>query len=273
MSLKIGNIGISKGYLGSTEITKAYLGSVVVLEGGDTDSFITTWRTTTTNESITIPATGTYDISTSDGQTFTNVSGSQTITFPTAGDYDVTISNGITRINFQSNSVSNQKIIDIKQWGTAQWSSFNNAFFNCNDNMTISAIDVPNTSNVSDFRFCFFQVRNINVDVSQWDISNATNLASMLRRTKFNRSLANWNIVNVSNMLDIMDGVTTFSTANYNATLIGWVATLDAYVLAGNTYTLTPSTNFGTAVATGSGLTARNTLINTYGWSITDGTP
>ena len=54
MSLKIGNIDISKGYLGSAEITKAYLGSVVVLEGGDTDSFITTWRTTTTNESITI---------------------------------------------------------------------------------------------------------------------------------------------------------------------------------------------------------------------------
>ena len=93
------------------------------------------------------------------------------------------------------------------------------------------------------------------------------------RGTNFNRSLADWNIVNISSMNAFMLNVTTFSTANYNATLIGWVATLDAYVLAGNSYSLTPSPNFGNAVATGSGVTARNTLINTYGWSITDGTP
>jgi hypothetical protein len=44
--------------------------------GLDGTSFITTWRTTTTNETITIPTAGrgyNYNIITSDGQEFTGV--------------------------------------------------------------------------------------------------------------------------------------------------------------------------------------------------------
>ena len=72
-------------------------------QGGGLDgtSFITTWRTTTANETITIPTDGVgynYDISTSSGQTFTGVTGNQAITFATAGDYDVSISGDFPRI-------------------------------------------------------------------------------------------------------------------------------------------------------------------------------
>ena len=85
-----------------------------VLEVQDT-SFITTWRTTTSNETITIQTTGSgynYDISTSDGQTFTSITGSQAITFATAGDYDVCISGDFPRINI-NNGIDKDKIIDV----------------------------------------------------------------------------------------------------------------------------------------------------------------
>ena len=86
-------IGIGNGILFTSQTRQG--------GGLDGTSFITTWRTTTSNETITIPTTGgnyNYDISTTDGQTFTGVTGSQAITFATAGDYDVSISGAFPRI-------------------------------------------------------------------------------------------------------------------------------------------------------------------------------
>ena len=165
---------------------------------------------------------------------------------------------------------SDDKLIDIKQWGTAQWTDFVNAYRGCT-NLVGSATDSPNFTNAtalnSTFRDCdslngnfvsnwdtslvtafngTFRDSSVNVNCSNWDISSTTSVSNMLSNTNFNRSLADWNIVNVSAMTNFMNGVTTLSTANYNSTLVGWVATLDAYVLAGNSYSLTPAPNFGT---------------------------
>ena len=101
-------IGIGNGILFTSQ----------TIQGGGLDgtSFITTWRTTSANETITIPTDEgsgyNYDISTSDGQTFTGVTGNQAITFATAGDYDVSISGDFPRIYINNNATNKVKLIN-----------------------------------------------------------------------------------------------------------------------------------------------------------------
>jgi len=213
-------------------------------QGGGLDgtSFITTWRTTSANETITIPTSGgsyNYDISTSDGQTFTGVSGNQAITFATAGDYDVSISGDFPRIRI-NDGVDKDKIIDIKQWGNIVWSNFGSAFFGCS-NLTGSFTDAPNLANVTSFDNSFRNCSSFSTNLSSWDVSNvtsfnsaflifgatapstpvsglgswdmssATNISAMLRnQTNYNEDLSSWNVSNVTNMSNTFFGATSF---------------------------------------------------------------
>ena len=66
----------------------------------DSTPFVTTWQTTTADESITIPGTGTYAVDWGDGTTPTSESGTATHEYATADTYTVSISGGLTRIHF-----------------------------------------------------------------------------------------------------------------------------------------------------------------------------
>jgi len=82
--------------------------------------------------------------------------------------------------------------------------------------------------------------------------------------TAFNQSLALWDVTALSsNQLTFFGGGSGLSTANYDATLIGWAA---QNVNSG------VSINFGTSQFTGGGEAeaARSTLVS-KGWTITDG--
>ena len=85
---------------------------------------------------------------------------------------------------------------------------------------------------------------------------------SNLEMSAFN--LSSWDISNITNMNDFMPSTTGMSTTNYNETLISWVA---------QTPQSNINVNFGGSQYTlgGAAEAARNTLINTYGWTITDG--
>ena len=222
-------------------------------QGGGLDgtSFITTWRTTTSNETITIPTTGSgynYDISTSDGQTFTSITGSQAITFATAGDYDVSISGDFPIINI-NNGVDKDKIIDIKQWGNIVWSSFQRAFSGCS-NLVGTFTDAPNLINVTNFQDSFKNCSSFSANLSTWDVSNVTsfnsaflifgggatapsppvsglgswdmssvtNINGMLRaQTNYNEDLSSWNVSNVTNMAN-----TFFDSTSFDQNLSSW---------------------------------------------------
>ena len=79
----------------------------------------------------------------------------------------------------------------------------------------------------------------------------------------FDQSLANWNMTQVNNLSEFLSSA-TLSTANYDATLIGWAA---------QTLRTNVTCDFGNSQYTAGGAAeaARNTLINTYNWTITDG--
>ena len=80
--------------------------------------FITTWRTTTASETITIPTfpgiTYNYDVDWGDGSTVTGQTGNATHTYATAGDYVVQISGTFPRIYF-NNSGDREKILEVNQ--------------------------------------------------------------------------------------------------------------------------------------------------------------
>ena len=219
-------------------------GALTFNQGGGLDgtSFITTWRTTTSNETITIPTSGggyNYDISTSDGQTFTGVTGSQAITFASAEDYDVSISGDFPKINI-SNGVDKDKLIDIKQWGNIAWTNFGDSFFGCL-NLTGSFTDAPNLANVTNFQNSFRNCSSLSANLSTWDVSNvtsfsaaflifgatapstpvsglgswdmssATSISAMLRnQINYNEDLSSWNVSNVTVMSNTFFGATSF---------------------------------------------------------------
>ena len=190
--------------------------------GDITDTyFTTTWRTTTPNETVTIPTnssyTYNYNIKTSDGQFFAGVTGDKSITFTIPGDYDINIFGSFPSIYFDDTG-DKEKIIDIKQWGDNIWSSFNSSFHGCS-NLTGSYTDVANTVNVNDMSSMFFGATSFNSALS-FDTKNVTSMASMFNgATSFNQPLI-FNTENVTSVFRMFRNATSFnSTLTFSNTL------------------------------------------------------
>ena len=131
---------------------------------------------------FTIPTFGTgysYTVRTSAGVTTGNT-GNVTITWPTAGTYEIEIYGNFPRIYFNGNG-DILKILKVKQWGTINWSDMSFAFRACS-NLDITAIDVPNLSNVSSLANMFLSCTslvNSNGTIGNWNTSNITNMNAM----------------------------------------------------------------------------------------------
>ena len=153
---------------------------------------------------------------------------------------------------------------NITNWDVSSATNFADMFDDAERfNQNISNWDV---SNVASFKEMFQDADDFNQPIGNWTIKNewSVNMQKMFRNAiSFDQSLANWNMTQVNNLLEFLSGA-TLSTANYDATLIGWAAQT---VRSGLTC------DFGNSQYTAGGVAeaARNTLINTYGWTITDG--
>ena len=237
-----------------------------------------------------------YTIETSDGQTINNVTGDYTITFPTPGTYDILISGDFPWYRGRY-SADKDKLIEVKNWGIIAWENFDGAFAGCNNLTVISATDVPDLSNVTNFGSMFYGINileinnienwdvsnvqlfnsmfyqsevirnpNIPIDLSGWDMSSATNISSMFQTlqqpTTLTFDLSNWDISNITNMADLFRLGGFDTVKKYDDTLISWSA--------GNPQS-NIVINFGDNQYTYEAASARQTLIDTYGWTITDG--
>jgi surface protein len=135
--------------------------------------------------------------------TFNDLSGQETITLPSSSIYVLEITpkatNGFNRIAFD-NGGDKDKIIDIKQWGDVVWSSFERAFFGC-ENMLVTATDVPNLNSVNDMLAMFNNAVLANPDVSNWNVSSVTRMFSMFyNTTSANPDVSNWDVSSVTDM-------------------------------------------------------------------------
>ncbi|MCW5912257.1 MAG: BspA family leucine-rich repeat surface protein [Cyclobacteriaceae bacterium] len=81
-----------------------------------------------------------------------------------------------------------------------------------------------NVSNVTNMGYLFQFSTGFNQPLEGWDVSNVTGMRQMLRgATSFNQPIGGWDISNVTDMTDMLNN-SGLSTANYDATLMGWAA-------------------------------------------------
>lgn len=142
-----------------------------------------------------------------------------------------------------------------------------------------------NVSNVNTFSGMFASATSFNQDITSWDVGGSTtfNASSMFKNaTSFDQDISGWNWRNAYydfNMPilgfnialnDVFAGDTNFSTQNYDLLLISLASHAGFAPL--NTQPITLA-GFGncTYTAGGAAEAARNTLVNTYGWTLIDG--
>jgi len=236
--------------------------------GGGTDSFNLLWKTSSPNETIEIGlGAGDFDytIDWGDG-TVESYSTSENIShiYEVSGNYTTIINGEFPSINMSSvsNNTFKNKLIDVFQWGSTKWKSIN---FQRAKFTVISATDIPDLSIIGALAFSFFRCDTMVSGISNWSVGNISNMVNMLAFcNSFNESLANWDITSITNFSDFMVNSQGMSNDNYDSTLISWASQAIVY---SNTI------DFGQSKYTlgGAAETARNTLINNYGWTIDDG--
>ena len=170
---------------------------------------------------------------------------------------------------------------NLGSWDVSNVTNMSRMFALCFifNNINNSNINNWNTSNVINTSLMFVQAYEFNQPIGNWDVSKVQNMLGMFQNAwAFDQDISNWNLagLNSNTSLDFFmnnkTGANSYSTANYDALLIGWnnnkLATANG--VANWRTDLRP--NFGGAkyTAGGDAATARADLV-TYGWTITDG--
>ena len=242
---------------------------------------ISEWRTTTPNETVTLPYStgslaGIYSgiIDWGDGTQSINSYENRTHTYVTPGFYTITIYGRIRIFRF-ANTGDKNKLYRIFQWGSQFDIGVGGAHFHGCSNLDLSeVIDVPilyrpniifNTRNFNNmFRDCT-ALTTIN-RFNEWDTSGIIFMEGCFRDASlFNQDIGDLNISNVTNFTNFMLGKTDsdFSAANYDALLIGW---------ASRPVQPNLSINFGTIKRTAASTAAKSVLTSApNNWTIVDG--
>ena len=177
-------------------------------------AFITTWRTITAGESITVPGytTGAYDVIWGDGTTSTGATGYQTHSYAVPGDHTVTISGDLEALDFDTLSRANaSKLMSVDQWGVIGWTSMDSAFYRAS-NMEYRATDSPDLSRVRDTSNMFNGVVKFNGNISDWNVSSVTDMHQMFGAALvFNQNLNSWNVSSATNMDEMFYSATAFN--------------------------------------------------------------
>lgn len=202
------------------------------------------------------------------------------------------------------------KLISIDQWGDIEWQTMERAFEWGNE-LEILAEDAPDLSRVRSasrmFGGCLkmrghpslgawnvsrledmsymFAATDFDQNVSEWNVAGVTNIMAMFISTPFNQDISKWNVANVIDISNMFYGAENFNqdlgswdvskvqhmkeifngsglaVENYDKTLIGWS---NQPVQSGITLR---SGTLQYCLAE----TARQKLIEDFGWTITDG--
>lgn len=181
--------------------------------------FITTWQTTSVNESITIyinpDVTGyDYQVDWGDGSQDNNLTADASHEYATAGIYTVEISGNFPAIysaNLDGSKVNAEKLQSIESWGTIEWKSMEQAFAYCS-NMVYNASDEPELSQVASMASMFSYANSFNGDINNWDVSNVTDMTYMFRYARsFNQDLNSWNVSKVDRMFHMFEVASLFN--------------------------------------------------------------
>jgi surface protein len=163
----------------------------------------------------------------------------------------------MTRMFDQATSF-NQPIGD---WNTAKVTAMSFMFTVATSfNQPIGDWDV---SKVTTMGFMFYKATSFNQPIGSWNTSLVQNLSYMFNSAdSFSQDISSWDIRNVTAMT-FMFTLSNWGTSNYDAALIAW------------SQLISPQSNVSWAVGankySSAAASARNVLVSTYNWSISDG--
>ncbi len=150
---------------------------------------------------------------------------------------------------------------DIGNWNTASVTDMD-AMFSLATSFN-GDIGGWNTASVTGMWNMFAGATAFNQNIGTWNTATVTDMYGMfLGATSFEQDLGGWNVAAVRSMRDMFAGV-TLSSATYDSLLVGW-----------NRQQLTPGVTFhgGTSLyISDEAQTARENMISSAGWTITDG--
>ena len=249
--------------------------------GADTDLAITL-QISNTEEALVTWGDGSEDSYTGNGFI------TKTHTYDSDGEYTVYVEHVIgTYSNPSLASDDRVKMTKILQWGDYPGGNFSgytslatlplndqpdfggaatttiSSFFR-NADALVSGVGHWDTSATTGFAINIFRdCALFNEDLSGWDTSNWTSMGlTFFAAPSFNQSLGSWDISSCTTMSQMIQG-SGMSTANYDATLIGWAAQAPN-IQSNVVFSLGPK-------YTSAAQSARDLLTGTYGWTISDG--
>jgi surface protein len=174
----------------------------------------------------------------------------------------------------------------LDAWDVSHATYMNYAFYETSlFNHPLNSWDVSSVVNMG---YMFFCASSFNQPLNSWNVSSVTSMASTFEdASSFNQPLASWNVSSVTSMNQMFSGASSFdqsldawnissvlnmgemfkdvtlTTSNYDDMLVSWSLLLlqnDVPFHAGNS-----QFHAGTAE------TARQLIIDMFGWTITDG--
>jgi surface protein len=172
--------GLSCG-IGSGNIDVLFNNGVPSSTGQDADPFISTWRTTSTNEGITLPLKADYNYSFTvnwgDSTPLSLITSAadadKTHYYASPGDYTVKIT-GILEAWYFNNLGDKDKIISVTDLGDMGWTDLSGAFYGCS-NLTYFA--GGNTAAVTSMSLMFADNDSLTtLDLSHFDTAAVTNM-------------------------------------------------------------------------------------------------
>ena len=194
-------------------------------------AFITTWKTTTANETIRIPTKGgdkasdyNFWIDWGDG-TAENITGDNpnpSHTYAAAGTFTVRITGIFPHFYLNSDTEIKDKLLFVEQWGNIAWESMNSTFYGAS-NLNLNATDTPDLSNVTDMSSMFTGATAFNGDISNWNVSSVTDMSGMFSDAiSFNRDISDWNVSNVKSMYAMFSEAIAFNQdiSDWNVSMV-----------------------------------------------------
>ena len=109
-------------------------------------------------------------------------------------------------------STSNDKLLEVVQFGTVAWESMEKMFFVCEEMTFAAGIDTPDLTKVTNMSGMFRRCSAFNQPLEKWDVSQVTDMSHMFYGcSAFNQPLEKWDVSQVTDMSHMFYGCSTFN--------------------------------------------------------------